>query len=148
LIYLTAQGTLQAAIVFATAYLVYGATFDPARLGAWLLTCILAAAAASGLAILVCALCKSRKQAETLTTFAVLLVSLVGGSMVPRYLMPPWFQEIGWWTPNAWIIRALELAVQSGASLWELALPWTVLFGISVACAVAATRLSSQRLAY
>ena len=56
LIYLTMQGTLQAIIVYATAYLLYGARFDPSRLGLWLLTCILAAAAASALALAMCAL--------------------------------------------------------------------------------------------
>jgi ABC-2 type transport system permease protein len=144
LLYLTFQGALQAAIVYATAYGLYGARFDPARLPVWLLTCVLAAAAASGLSLLLCALCESRKQAETLTTFGVLLVSAIGGSMVPRYLMPPWFQEIGWFTPNAWIIRALELATQSGGRLGDLVVPWTVLASIAAVCVLLATRKASR----
>jgi ABC-2 type transport system permease protein len=148
LLYLTAQGTLQAVIVFATAYIIYGASFMPSRTGLWLTSCILAAAAASALALLMCTACRSRKQAETLTTFGVLLLSAVGGSMVPRYLMPPWLQDVGWFTPNAWIIRAFELAIQPAGGIEELALPWGVLLLIGLVCTTAAAWLSSRRTAY
>ncbi|WP_291863282.1 ABC transporter permease [Bradyrhizobium sp.] len=146
--YLAAQGTVQATIVYATAYAIYGASFDPARIGAWFATCILAATAASALALLMCAACRSRKQAETLTTFGVLLLSAIGGSMVPRYLMPPWFREFGWLTPNAWIINAFELAVQPAAGLSELSLPWGVLVAIAAISTVVASWLSARRMSY
>jgi ABC-2 type transport system permease protein len=128
--YLTLQGLIQAIIVYLSAYLLYGAAFAPSRLGVWLVSCVLAASAAAASALFLCALCRSRKQAETLTTFVVLLMSAIGGSMVPRYLMPPWFQEIGWFTPNAWMIQGFDLAVQPSARLADLLLPWGILAGI------------------
>jgi ABC-2 type transport system permease protein len=127
--FLTLQGTAQAILVYLVA------------------PCVLSAAAASGLGLLVCALCRTRKQAEALTTFVVLLASAAGGSMVPRYLMPPWFQDLGWITPNAWMIEALNRSVLPGAGAADLVGPLCVLAGLAVVAATLAAIVCDRRLA-
>jgi ABC-2 type transport system permease protein len=145
--FLTFQGFVQDCLVYFFADVLYGASFNPGRIGAWTLTCLLASAAATALALLLCALCRSRKQAETLTTFAILLISAIGGSMIPRYLMPPWLQELGWLTPNAWIIRAFELAVQPAAGLKEMFTPWSILAALAILGVTASAWISMRRRA-
>lgn len=146
LLFLTAQGTLQSVLVYAIAYVIYGARFAPEQWPGFILACVLAAAASAALALLVCALCRSRKQAEGLTTFVVLLLSAAGGSMVPRYLMPPWLQDLSWITPNAWIIETLERSVLPGVGLEQLASAFAVLAAVTIFGAVAAALIATRRL--
>jgi len=59
----------------------------------------------------------------------VLLFSAVGGSMVPRFMMPSWLQSIGQFTPNHWAIEAFYGTLARGQSVVDLMTVWTVLFG-------------------
>lgn len=148
LLFLVGQGLVQTATVYVAAALIYGAGVGVERLGLWFVSCLAAAGAAAGLALMLCALCRSRRQAESLTTFVVLLVSAAGGSMVPRYLMPPWFQSLGWLTPNAWMIEALEHAGLPGTSAGDLLPAWLALGAMGLAGAlIAALVVARGRLA-
>ena len=125
-LFLIAQGAAQAAVIFATAQIVFGVP-TLQHLGLWLVTTLAASMAAGGLALALAAVCRSREQAQMLGTFTVLILAALGGSMVPRFLMPPWLQELGWWTPHAWVIDSYQGLLWRDEGVAELYDNWIVL---------------------
>ena len=130
-LFLTLQGLGQVTIIFALAWLLYGIDW-PGKFGLWLITAIAASACAAWLAMLMASLCSTRQQAQTASAFLVLILSAVGGSMMPRFLMPGWLRELGWLTPNAWAIEAWQGVFWRGQGLSELLLAWLVLGGAAL----------------
>jgi ABC-2 type transport system permease protein len=93
----------------------------------WLVTTVLTAFLAAGLGLLLAAAARTREQAQSIGVFLVLTLSAVGGSMVPRYLMPGWLQELGWLSPNTWAIEAYQGVLWRDSTLIELLPAWTAL---------------------
>lgn len=54
--------------------------------------------------ILLANACKTRAQLGALSTLVILIMSSIGGSMFPRFLMPEGMQQAGLLTINPWAI--------------------------------------------
>lgn len=131
-LFLVVQGLVQALLIFAAAQLVYGvAAAQHAAL--WLPTTLAASACAAGLALGLVSVCRTREQAQMLSTFVILVLAAVGGSMAPRFLMPPWLQTLGWWTPHAWAIEAYQAILWRDAGIGAVYKAWCVLAAVGLA---------------
>ncbi|MFG1419018.1 ABC transporter permease [Xanthobacter sp. V0B-10] len=117
--FLVLQGLALSAVLFAVAQLAYGVDVS-SHLPGWLAVSAAASAAAAGVALPLAAASHTRQQAQTLSTFVVLLLSAVGGSMAPRFLMPQWLQRLGDLTPTAWGIEAYQDVLWRGAPMEAL----------------------------
>jgi ABC-2 type transport system permease protein len=141
--FLVAQGIVQVTIIFLVAWLGFGVDL-PGHILPWAGTTVVSALAAAGLALVFVLLCRSKQQAQTLTNIVVLLVSAIGGSMVPRFLMPQWIQDIGWLTPNTWAVEAYNEIFWRASGLDAMVLPWVVLGATGLVTLLAANLLAHR----
>ena len=142
-LFLVVQGFVQVGVIFVIAWMVYGVDL-PGHLTPWAVTTLTAAAAASALALAVAAACRTKRQAQTLANVAILIVSAVGGSMVPRFFMPQLVQDLGWITPNTWALEAYTGIFWRDEPLRSLLLPWGMLILAAIIGLVIAQRLARR----
>ena len=144
-LFLTLVGTVQAAIIVVVANIFFSVPVG-GHLPALALACLGSASLAAAIALLVASLCESATQMNTVSTFTVLLFSAVGGSMVPRFMMPDWLQSLGLFTPNHWAIEAFYGTLARGQSIADLAWVWVVLFLGAALCLILSAVLSHKLL--
>jgi ABC-2 type transport system permease protein len=131
-LFLTAQGIVQTLVIFAVAWLGYGVRLASV-VPAWLAIVTLASATAAAIGLALVSACRSRAQAQTFSTVVILLISAIGGSMVPRFFMPELLQDLGWLTPNAWALEAYTGILWRSEPLSAQALPCVVLLLVTLA---------------
>ncbi len=141
--FLTFIGFIQAAIIVAVAFFAFDVPIL-ANLPGVALACFGTALISASIALLVASLCSSTPQMHAVSTFLVLLFSSIGGSMVPRFMMPGWLQDIGQFTPNHYAIEAFYGILARGQSVASLWWVWTVLFGTSALCLLCAVIVSHR----
>lgn len=130
-LYVVGQGLVQVIVIFSVAWLVYGVDL-PGHLGPWLVISLAASVACAGLAMLLATLCQTRRQAQTVANTVILVLSALGGSMVPRFLMPDVLKDLGWLTPNTWALEAYSGIFWRGEPLTAVLLPVALLAGTGI----------------
>lgn len=75
----------------------------------------------------------------------LLLMSMLGGGMVPQMFLPEWMDRVGSISPVRWAIRALEGAIWRGFSVNEMLLPVGVLLLQGTIFALVGLAIQSRR---
>lgn len=93
---------LQMILMFSFA--VYVFNLQLTNIAGVILTTIVTIMATSGIGMLIAVLANTRQQAQIFFTIIILIMSAIGGSMIPLYFMPDWMSNISVFTINYWSI--------------------------------------------
>ena len=95
---------LQLTVMFLFAWLIFNMDLS-VNIPALILMIIATAFAVSSLGIFLAAIARTRQQAQNLSTIIILVMSAIGGSMIPLFIMPPILQKIALLSVNYWGIQ-------------------------------------------
>ena len=104
--------------------------------------CTASAVAAFGM--LLASICRTRAQLGALSTLVILIMSSVGGSMFPRFLMPEAMQKAGLLTINAWAIDGFTKVFWRDEPVSHLWPQVSVLLAIGVVLFVIARKIARR----
>lgn len=102
--------------------------------------------AVSSLGIFLAAIAKTRHQAHNLSTIIILVMSAIGGSMIPLFIMPAILQKIALLSVNYWGIQGFYDLFWRLLPLEEIMPKILVLIGIGVVMTLASIRLFKKRI--
>jgi len=84
------------------------------------------------------------EQAVSGSSWGVLIImAMFGGGMIPVFMMPPWMQAAGSFSPLKWSTLATEGAIWRGFGLSEMLVPCGILLGIGALTFAAGIRILS-----
>jgi ABC-2 type transport system permease protein len=104
-LYLTLLGTIEVSVMFLWASVAFHLElFTPGRLAGSAAMAIVTAAAAAGFGLVLATACRTRAQLNGISRVVILVMSALGGSMVPRFVMPKFMDTAALFTFNGWAL--------------------------------------------
>lgn len=143
LVYLVLLAVAQLTLMFAWGALFFGVELW-SHIPGFLIMTFSTAVACAAFGLLLASICRSRMQLVALSNLSILLMSALGGSMFPRFLMPEKMQKIGLLTLNAWAIDGFQKIFwrdEPVSSLWPQV---TVLVALGLVFFVIARRVARR----
>jgi ABC-2 type transport system permease protein len=102
--------------------------------------------AVSSLGIFLAAIARTRQQAQNLSTIIILVMSAVGGSMIPLFIMPAILQKIAFLSVNYWGIQGFYDLFWRGLPLEEILPKILILISIGIVMTLASIKLFKKRI--
>jgi ABC-2 type transport system permease protein len=102
--------------------------------------------AVSSLGIFLAAVAKTRQQAQNLSTITILVMSAIGGSMIPLFIMPLVLQKIALFSVNYWGIQGFYDIFWRALPLEEILPKIIILMSIGVVMTLASIQLFKKRI--
>ncbi len=144
-LFLVILGFCQVTVMFVWASIAFDLDlWSPMHLMGFLIMTAASAAAAAGLGLLLATACRSRAQLNGVSSVLILVMSAIGGSMFPRFLMPDSLQRLGLLTFNAWALDGYQKVFWYDAGLDDLALEVGVLLSLTALFLAAARKVASR----
>lgn len=143
LAYLWTLGFTQISIMFLWGALAFRLQLFQ-HIGGFLIMALSTSLATSAFGLLLASICRTRAQLGALSTLVVLSLSAIGGSMFPRFLMPPGLQKAGLVLFNSWALDGFTNVFWRELPLSSLTLPAAVLIGWGIVFFAAARQLTKR----
>jgi ABC-2 type transport system permease protein len=143
LVYLAGVGVVQLVLMFVWGAIFFGVDLVN-HLPGFLVMAVATAVATSTFGLLLASICRTRMQLVAVANLSILIMSAVGGSFYPRFLMSEKLQKFGLVTINAWAIDGFTKIFwrdESVSALWPQVL---VLVGFGVVFFLIARRIARK----
>jgi ABC-2 type transport system permease protein len=125
--------------------------FTPGRLAGAAAMAIVTAAAAAGFGLVLAAACTTRAQLNGISRILILVMSALGGSMVPRFVMPKFMDTAALFTFNGWALDGFlkvfwynDIHATVAQSLVSL-IPQLAMLGVLAAVFIGVARTLAKR---
>jgi ABC-2 type transport system permease protein len=136
---------LQLTAMFLFAWLIFNMDLS-INIPALILMIIATAFAVSSLGIFLAAVAKTRQQAQNLSTILILVMSAIGGSMIPLFIMPSILQKIALVSVNYWGIQGFYDIFWRTLPLEAILSKILILMGIGFVMTIASIWLFNKRI--
>ncbi len=130
-LYATVLGIIQLSVMFLFAWVVFNVDIF-SNLFNLILMIIVSTLAAVSFGMLITAFTKSLSQANGIATILILIMSAIGGSWFPIFLLPEWMQTISKTTITYWSVNGFLQVLWRDAGISAIVINLAILLGIAV----------------
>jgi ABC-2 type transport system permease protein len=123
---------LMSAVLYTLAFFIFG--LRPVSFPMLGLAVVSSAVGFVGLMMLLAVSGKTEQAVGGIGWAVLIVMSMVGGGMIPLFFMPSWMRTISTFSPVKWSVLAMEGAVWRGFSFLEMLKPCGILVGVGVIC--------------